>query len=137
MITLFAFGLLVPGAAIPVFGAESIQGEVFFKPDGTKMFVIGSAYDTVFQYSLGTVWDVSTASYDSKSFDVYSQDSRPTGVFFKPDGTKMFVIGPVNDKVFQYSLGTAWDVSTASYDSKSFQVNREQLIYDLNCMTIQ
>ena len=101
MIALFAFGLLVPGAAIPVFGEEPIQGEVFFKPDGTKMFVIDSVNDVVIQFILSTKWDISNIFYYSKSFDVSSQDSGPTGVFFKDDGTKMFVIGSANDKVFQ------------------------------------
>jgi len=123
MIALFVFGLLAPGAAIPVFGEETIPGGVFFKPDGTKMFVIGSANNKIFEYSLSTAWDVSTASYDSKSFAVHSQTSG--GVFFKDDGNKMFVIGSANDKVFQYSLGASWDVASGDYDSKSFDVNSE------------
>jgi len=131
MIALFAFGLLVPVATIPVFGVEPEPVEetdpagLFFKPDGTKMFVIVITKDKVYQYSLSTAWDVSTASYDSKSSVVHSEDEYPTAVFFKPDGTKMFILGSGNDTVFQYSLSTAWEVSTASYDSKSFNVNSE------------
>jgi sugar lactone lactonase YvrE len=93
---------------------------IFFKPDGTKMFVLGNANDRVYQYSLSTAWDISTASYDSTYFSVSSQDSVPIGISFKPDGTKMYISGGANDSVYQYSLSTAWDISTASYDSKSF-----------------
>jgi len=95
---------------------------LFFKSDGTKMYVTGNGSDTVYQYSLSTAWDVSTASYDSVSFSVTGQDSSPLGLFFKSDGTKMYVVGGGNDTVYQYSLSTAWDLSTASYDSVSFSV---------------
>jgi hypothetical protein len=99
----------------------SIQS-VFFKDDGTKMYAVGITNDSVFQYSLSSAWDLSTASYDSISFSVASQDATPQSVFFKPDGTKMYVAGFQNDSVFQYSLSSAWDLSTASYDSISFSV---------------
>lgn len=93
---------------------------VAFKSDGTKMYVLaGSTNDAVLQYSLSTAWDVSTATYDSVSFSVATQDSAPLGVTFKGDGTKMYVTATTNNAVFQYALSTAWDLTTASYESKS------------------
>jgi len=102
-------------------GAE----DLFFKSDGTKVYVM--SFSTVYQYSLSTAWDLSTASYDSKSFDAGTQEALPTGIFFKSDGTKMYITGYLNDRVYQYSLSTAWDVSTASYDSVSFSVSSQEL----------
>jgi sugar lactone lactonase YvrE len=98
---------------------------LFFKSDGTKFYVLGLTNDTVYQYSCATAWDVSTASYDSKSFSVAAQDTQPQGLFFKPDGTKFYIMGSINDAVYQYSCATAWDVSTASYDTKFFSVNAQ------------
>jgi hypothetical protein len=86
------------------------------------MYVVGQGADTVFQYTLSTAWDVSTASYASKSFLVSGQDTSPQGLFFKSDGLAMYVVGATNDAVFQYNLSTAWDVSTASYASISVSV---------------
>ena len=100
--------------------------DVFFKPDGLSMYIMGSANDTVFQYTLSSAWDISTASYASKSFSVTSQENSATGLWFKSDGTVMYVIGSTNDTVFQYNLGTAWDVSTASYASISFSVASQE-----------
>ena len=100
---------------------------VTFKSDGTKMYNTSGNTDTVYQYTLSTAWDLSTASYDSVSFSVLSQDTSPNGVTFKSDGTKMFIIGSSNDKVYQYSLSTVWDLSTASYDSISFSVISQSL----------
>ena len=91
-----------------------------FKPDGTVMYIAGSTNDTIFQYTLSTAWDLSTASYASKSLSVASQETNPMGIAFKTDGTKMYVGGPGTDSVYQYSLSTAWDVSTGTYDGVSF-----------------
>lgn len=95
---------------------------LFFKPDGTVMYIIGYSSDTVYQYSLSTAWDVSTASYSSKSFYVGNEDGLPLTLSFKPDGTKMYLAGRVQDTIFQYDLSTAWDVSTASYSTVGFSV---------------
>ena len=96
-----------------------------FNNDGTKMYVVGSGSDTVYQYTLATAFDLSTASYASLSFSVASQEAFPTELAFNNDGTKMYVIGDANNSVFQYSLSTAFDVSTASYDSVSFSVSSQ------------
>ena len=93
-----------------------------FKPDGTKMFYGGATSETVYEYDLSTAWDISTASYSNKSFSTATQDSQLYGMTFNSSGTKMFTGGGSNDSVFQYSLSTAWDISTASYDSVSFSV---------------
>ena len=97
---------------------------VTFKSDGTKMYIIGDANDKVYQYSLSKAWDLSTASYDSVSLTI-SEDNRPSGLTFKSDGTKMYVVGFQNDKVYQYSLSSAWDISTASYDSVSLTISED------------
>jgi len=105
---------------------DSAPNDIFFKPDGLSMFIMGNTTDTVFQYTLSTAWNVSTASYASKSFSVTTQESAPTGLWFKSDGTIMYVIGTTADTVFQYALSTAWDVSTASYGSISFSVASQE-----------
>jgi sugar lactone lactonase YvrE len=99
---------------------EVFPTAMFFKSDGTKVYITGSMTDTIYQYSLSTAWDVSTGSYESKSFSVSSQLSIPEAMFFNPNGDKVWVIGSSNRRVYQYSLSTAWDISTASYDSISF-----------------
>lgn len=97
--------------------------DLFFKTDGTQMYVMFGVNDTVYQYTLSTAWDLSTASYASKNFSVASQESgEPGGLAFSNDGTKMYVVGEGQATVFQYTLSTAWDLSTASYASKSFSV---------------
>ena len=105
---------------------DSAPNDIFFKPDGLSMFIMGATNDTVFQYTLSSAFDISTATYASKSFNVNSQESSPTGLWFKPDGTVMYIIGTSADAVFQYTLSTAWDVSTASYASILFSVASQE-----------
>jgi sugar lactone lactonase YvrE len=97
---------------------DTVPQSVFFKSDGTKMYVLGYIGKDVNEYDLSTAWDISTASY-SQNFSVSGKESSPSGFFFKSDGTKMYVSGSGSDKVHEYSLSTAWDVSTASFTNSS------------------
>ena len=93
---------------------ETLPTDIFFKPDGTKMYIIGLQVDEVNEYDLSTAWDISTASY-VQNFSVTTQELQPQALFFKPDGTRMYVLGRSGDDVNEYNLSTAWDISTASY----------------------
>ncbi len=96
---------------------------VVFKPDGTKMYAAGYS-NSVYQYSLSTAWQVSTATYDNVSFSHYADttESFCRCAIFNPDGTKMYITGSGTDRVWEFSLSTAWDISTASYNS-NFDLN--------------
>ena len=104
---------------------ETVPAGLAFNSTGTKMFIVGSANDTVFQYSLSAAYDISSASYDSVSFSVSAQDTTPYGLAFNPTGTKMFIVGSANDAVFQYSLSSAFDLSSASYDSVTLNISAQ------------
>jgi len=70
------------------------------------MYIVGNANDTVHQYALSTPWEVQTAVYEpGKIKSVAAQDNNPLGIFFKPDGTKMYMVG-TTDTVYQYDLTT-------------------------------
>jgi len=98
-----------------VVAQDASPAGIFFKPDGTKMYVVGYSGDDVNEYDLSTAWDVSTAVFlQTKS--VSAQDTSPTGLSFKPDGTKMYVVGTAGGDINEYDLSTAWDVSTAVFN---------------------
>jgi DNA-binding beta-propeller fold protein YncE len=107
------------------FATEALNPQtIAFNNDGTKMFTVGSA--VVYAYTLSTGFDVSTASYDSVSFSVSSQESSANKIRFNSDGTKMFAMGAVTDSVYEYTLTTGFDISTASYSSNSFSVASQE-----------
>ena len=99
-----------------VSGQETTPRGIYVSPNGTKMYIVGSSGDGVDEYTLSTPYDPTSATA-THFFATGSQDISPTDLFFKDDGTKMFVLGDWNDEVYEYHLSTAWDLSTASYDS--------------------
>lgn len=101
-----------------VLSQDSIQQGIYFKLDGTKMYMIGSTGDRVYQYSLSTAWDITTLTYDSVSAYVGTYDTIYSGVAFKSDGTRMYLVGDGSNTVDEYILSTPWNVSTASYNAE-------------------
>jgi hypothetical protein len=94
---------------------ETSPSDVAFSKSGAIMFVIGSGKDNVNAYTLTTAWDVSTASLVD-SFSILDQDTISEGITFSKSGTKMFMVGNTSpESVYQYTLTTAWDVSSASF----------------------
>jgi sugar lactone lactonase YvrE len=124
-----ATGFDIPTASNATRTQFSVQSQVTnprsfaLSTDGTRMFV-GST-DTIHQYTLSTAFDITTASYDSVSFDLSSETSYAPDLEFNTDGTKMFVVGYAYNRIYQYTLTTGFDLSTASYDSISFSVDSE------------
>jgi len=118
---------------------------LFFKPDGTRMFICGTTSainattgssvtgeDRVYQYSLSTAWDVTTATLLSGSRRFANADAglpaaetTPAAIHFNSDGTQFFMLGSTNDAVYQYSLSTAYDVSTSTY-VKQFSIATQE-----------
>lgn len=104
-------------------GANAPSG-MAFKSDGTKVYLIDSSTDVVYEFDLSTAWDLTTMSYNSVSFSIFSQDGTPSGMFMSSDGYSLYMLGVSTDFVYQYPLSTAWDLSTASTEGiKSLDVN--------------
>ncbi len=100
-----------------------------FNHDGSRLFVVGTSTDQVYQFDLSTPYDLSTADFGTDDFNRFSfsdQESTPNGITFKPEGTKMFMVGASGDNVYQYNLASPYDVSSASYSGMSFSVNSEE-----------
>jgi DNA-binding beta-propeller fold protein YncE len=98
---------------------------VAFSSDGTKMYILDESTKVVYQYTLSTAWNVSTASYASLNVSVSAQSSSPYGVAFSSDGTKMYIVDYSNKAVYQYTLSTAWNVSTAVYASLNVSIGAQ------------
>lgn len=103
---------------------ESAPLGLFFKPDGLRMYVVGQNERKVCEYHLATAWDVGSMAF-KENLPVHSQDTSPTGVLFKPDGSKLYIVGSTNDSVYEYDLSSPWDLSTASY-LQNFSVTSQE-----------
>ena len=108
---------------------ETVPLAVSIKPDGTKFYIAGEQNATIYQYSMDTPFDISSGEFETgKEFDVSDETDEPAQIAFKSDGLKFAIMGKDNATIYQYSLGAAWDISTASYASKSFDVSNEENI---------
>ena len=72
------------------------------------MFTIGTDEPTINKYSLSTPWDISTALYAGISFNTNLEDNDPQDLFFKPDGSKFYVVGDENNNVYQYEISNVF-----------------------------
>jgi len=111
-------------STLSVSSQDSVPTDLYFKSDGLTLFVLGYTSQTVYEYTLTTAFDISTASYSSNSFSVSAQASSPSGLYFKDDGTTLY-IADLSGYFQQYTLSTAWDITTASYASKNLNVNSQ------------
>ena len=49
-------------------------------------------------------------------FDISDDEGSATGITFKPDGTKMYITGIGADRILQYNLTTAFDITSATLE---------------------
>ena len=79
---------------------------VNFNPDGTRMFVqVDAPGDEIYQYSLTNGFSLASGnvSDDNIDFDVSAGAANPYSLTFSSDGSKMFIVCPTTDKIYQYS----------------------------------
>ncbi len=104
---------------------ESEAAGLAFSKDGMQMFVVGLDAE-VYEYDLTVAFSVSAVNY-VQAFDVSNEDNDPEGLAFNNDGTKMYVAGDIGNSVYEYTLSSGFDVSTASY-SQTYSVASEETI---------
>ena len=90
--------------------------DITLSPDGKNIYIISSNPDSVFQYTLETPWDISTANLHGQS-TTSGFDGFPVALDFNDDGTKIFSSGGSTNRIAVHNLSTPWDVTTASFAS--------------------
>ena len=88
---------------------------ITFKNDGLKMYFASNVNNRIHEFDLNIPWDISTGVILT-SFSVSGQTISPQDVELSPDGTRMYVVGQLEDSIFQYDLGTPFSVPTAGLD---------------------
>ena len=100
------------------FDFSTIQVEVFEE-------IPTPAIDNIYYGIPSVAYTLDGASYDNKSLNVSSQDNFPLGLTFNDDGTQLIVLGFGIDRIFEYDLTTAYDISTASYTDVYFDISSQ------------
>lgn len=128
-------GLQLGGAFVEKVGTISgnadvdlSTGNVFsYTPTADATFAFNNAGETEHSFVLSVTgadvavgYDLASAAYDSVSFSVAAQNPIPLGMSFNNNGTKLFIVTGSTDSVNQYTLSSAYDITTLSYDSIGF-----------------
>ena len=100
-----------------VYSINSTQAglyDVYFKPDGLAYYAVGQSPDAVSQFSMATPYDISTSTHVA-TWTTAPVDTGQMGIYFKPDGSKMYIASYISDAIREYDLSTPWDITTATY----------------------
>lgn len=106
-------------------------GDLYVKSDGTRVYVIDETLAKVLEYEVSDAWNLKSISVSSNSlvelntFSVADRATNTHGLHFSSTGNSMYVTCSANAKVYQYTLSTNWNVSTASYTSNLYIGNIE------------
>jgi len=97
--------------SFPTVDQTTGPGGVFWKPDGTKMFVTGNNNFTIFEYDVSVPFDVSTAVVGDDT--IVTVGTQPTNTCFSLDGLHLYVPSNNAATIEQYDLPEAWDLDGA------------------------
>ena len=117
---------------------------LIFTPDGTKMFVSDQTGTQIEELTLQVAWDISTASDTSSPLNIEASGSTEIeDIAFNTAGTKIFVVDRKQDKILEYTVSPAYDISEASLvsggdlDMTSDSVdNAEDLFFSTDGLTL-
>ena len=99
---------------------QKLAHGITFKPDGTKMFVVGLSQNKIFEFDLSTAFDISTATKSSNEYLHVSEQIDARDIKFNSDGTKLFLVGTDDKEINEYNLSTAYDTSTSVHQNIYF-----------------
>ncbi|MEP4095241.1 hypothetical protein, partial [Reichenbachiella sp.] len=116
-------GVTNDGSPLSISGQENSPADLFFSPDGTKLYTVGSGSDEVNQYSLATPFDITSGvTFDGSPHSILTEDGNSSGIALSQDGRKLFVVGYNNDNVNQYSLVIPFDITKGASLDGSFSI---------------
>ena len=109
---------------------EGHPRDLYFKPDGTKCYIVGSGVDDIHEVPLATAWDLQSAvvanivdvdlagsssigggGFEGSLYGIHIADDASDSSTY---GKKFFIIGSSRDEIQEYTATAAWDASTIS-----------------------
>lgn len=101
---------------------ESNHKAISISSDGSKFFLLGSNTDSVYEFSMTTVWDISTAVSQNRSFSISAYETSPEGMTVSPDGRSFLIIGTTSDIVAEFELASSWNLTLVTFKKRQFSV---------------
>jgi hypothetical protein len=106
---------LTPDTSINL-GGSSEHTSIAWNDDGTKMYALSGSPDEINEYNVSTPFEITSVG-SSPSASRGAQDERAEGIAWNDDGTQLYSIVRGPDEIYQFNLSTAYDISSASFDT--------------------
>ena len=122
----FTDGVVFSGNSFDLSGQTTLPSCIIFNDVGTKMFIVGNENKTIFEYDLTTPFSIASGvTYSGESFSP-SELTVVSCFNFNADGTRMLITGTVEDTIYEYTIGTAYDFSTTiTYTGNNYNYSSE------------
>ena len=102
---------------------------LWISDDEDRMYVLngatGSNPQTLLQYNIPNINNISTMSYANKSFAFTDQGTSPKNFDINKEETVLFYLDNTGDTIHQYDFRIPGDISTLSYSGKNFSTSNE------------
>jgi hypothetical protein len=85
----------------------------YIDDSGTRMYITDVGADDLYQFSMDA-WDITSLTLVG-SININSITTGPRAVYVSGDGLAAYVLDGITDKVLQFDMSTAWDITTAVY----------------------
>tara|TARA_B100000945_G_scaffold207854_1_gene167268 strand:+ start:150 stop:2147 length:1998 start_codon:yes stop_codon:yes gene_type:complete len=114
-----------------------------WKSDGTKIYIVDTYYSYpsptyLHEYNVSSAWDLgSSITLNQSNYTTLANPSQShlgniTGISFKPDGTHMYLCSHSNTYAYDWTLNTAWDISSSSMNSNTGNTTYYQATNNFN-----
>jgi lambda family phage minor tail protein L len=102
---------------------------ICFANSGTYLYAAGFNTNKIFRYTLSTPYDIRTATHDQTyqaSTEISTNSYNLQGLFINESGDDIYVtinsaVTIAENLIYQYTLGTSYDLSTISFYNKADQ----------------
>ena len=86
-----------------------------FSNDGSYFFTAYNSNAILYRHTVSTPWSAATIATGAAQFHTFTEDASMDGFWFSDNGENLVTVGSTNDKFYQYTLSTGYDLSTISY----------------------
>lgn len=84
---------------------------LFIKPDGTKVYTIGTTNNRMYQYNCTTAWNLDSCSYHG-FIGTIDGENNPEDITWNVDGTKVYEVD--RDTIEELNCADAWSLTSCN-----------------------
>lgn len=88
--------------------------QVYINPTGSQMLVGDQQNSIIYEYNLGTNFDIDTASISGSESFIAAMSSYMNGFNLKSDGSVVYFVDQQDDAIWERSLSTPYDIDSVT-----------------------